>query len=78
MDRQNWDSTFRSRFERHEQELHGLFLSLYPGDGQAYEPFVEMLHRCYVARPDTMRALADVRSRVRVPIACGERLFTTS
>ena len=57
MDRQNWDSTFRFRFERHEQELHGLFLSLYPGDGQAYEPFVEMLHRCYVARPDTMRAL---------------------
>ena len=27
--------------------------------------------------PDTMRALADLRSRVRVPIACGERLFTT-
>lgn len=27
--------------------------------------------------PDTMRALADVRSRVDVPIACGERLFTT-
>ena len=26
--------------------------------------------------PDTMRALADVRSRVRVPIACGERLYT--
>ena len=27
--------------------------------------------------PDTMRALADLRSRVCVPIACGERLFTT-
>ncbi|MBQ9741746.1 MAG: mandelate racemase/muconate lactonizing enzyme family protein, partial [Kiritimatiellae bacterium] len=27
--------------------------------------------------PDTMRALADLRSRVRTPIACGERLFTT-
>ena len=27
--------------------------------------------------PDTLRALADVRSRVRTPIACGERLFTT-
>jgi galactonate dehydratase len=27
--------------------------------------------------PDTMRALADVRSRVRTPIACGERLYTT-
>ena len=27
--------------------------------------------------PDTMRALADVRSRVKVPIACGERLYTT-
>ncbi|MBR0056463.1 MAG: mandelate racemase/muconate lactonizing enzyme family protein [Kiritimatiellae bacterium] len=26
--------------------------------------------------PDTMRALADLRSRVRVPIACGERLYT--
>lgn len=26
--------------------------------------------------PDTMRALADVRSRVSVPIACGERLYT--
>ena len=57
MDRQNWDSTFRFRFERHEQELHALFLSLYPGDGQAYEPFVEMLRRCYEARPDTMRTL---------------------
>jgi galactonate dehydratase len=27
--------------------------------------------------PDTMRALADVRSRVKTPIACGERLYTT-
>ncbi len=27
--------------------------------------------------PDTMRALADVRSRVSTPIACGERLYTT-
>jgi len=27
--------------------------------------------------PDTMRALADLRSRVRVPIACGERLYST-
>ena len=26
--------------------------------------------------PDTMRALADLRARVRVPIACGERLYT--
>ncbi len=26
--------------------------------------------------PDTMHALADLRSRVRVPIACGERLYT--
>jgi galactonate dehydratase len=26
--------------------------------------------------PDTMRALAELRSRVRVPIACGERLYT--
>ncbi len=61
MDRQNWDSTFRFRFERHEQELHALFLSLYPGDGQAYEPFVEMLRRCYEARPDTMRTLDQQR-----------------
>ena len=61
MDRQTWDSTFRSRFERHEQELHALFLSLYPGDGQDYEPFVEMLRRCYEARPDAMRALDTQR-----------------
>ena len=61
MDRQTWDSTFRSRFERHEQELHDLFLSLYPGDGQDYEPFVEMLRRCYEARPDAMRALDEQR-----------------
>ncbi len=27
--------------------------------------------------PDTMRALADLRARVRVPIACGERLYST-
>jgi galactonate dehydratase len=27
--------------------------------------------------PDTMRALADLRSRVRVPIAFGERLYTS-
>ena len=27
--------------------------------------------------PDTMRALADVRSRVSTPIACGERLYNT-
>ena len=27
--------------------------------------------------PDTMRSLADLRSRVHVPIACGERLYST-
>ena len=57
MDRQNWDPTFRSRFERHEQELTALFLSLYPGDTHACDYFVEMLLHCYEARPAALRAL---------------------
>ena len=57
MDRQNWDSTFRSRFERHELELDGLFRSLYPGNDQAYEDFAAMLLRCYAERPAALRAL---------------------
>ncbi len=57
MDRQNWDSTFRSRFERHELELDGLFRSLYPGNNQAYEDFAAMLLRCYAERPAALRAL---------------------
>ena len=61
MDRQTWDSTFRSRFDRHEQELHALFLSLYPGDRQSYEPFVDMLYRSYAERPASMRALDERR-----------------
>ena len=57
MDRQTWDPIFRSRFERHEQELHTLFLSLYPDDESMYVSFIRMLYTCYQARPASLRAL---------------------
>ena len=42
MDRLGWEALFCERLARHEEELRGLYLSLY-GDGEAYAYFLEML-----------------------------------
>ena len=57
MDRQGWPKEFRTRFERHEEELRWLFMELYHGDDKAFEYFLEMLLRSYEARSEELRAL---------------------
>ena len=57
MDKQGWPKEFRTRFERHEEELRWLFMELYHGDNQAFEYFVDMLLRSYEARSEELRAL---------------------
>ncbi len=65
MDRQGWPKEFRTRFERHEEELRWLFMELYHGDDKAFEYFVEMLLRSYEARSEELRALD--RRRLKDP-----------
>ena len=57
MDRRKWDAVFAARFARHEDELKWLYCELYHGDMQAYDYFVGMLHRAWLARPEALRAL---------------------
>ena len=61
MDHSAWDTVFRERFARHEEELKWLFLELYHGDEAAYESFADMLWRMYEARPAGMRAIDEQR-----------------
>jgi len=55
MDRTTWNSEFLARFSRHEDELKWLYCELYHGDMQAYDYFVGMLHRAYLARPEKLK-----------------------
>ena len=57
MDKSNWDATFAARFARHEDELQWLYCELYHGDMQAYDYFVNMLHRAWQDRPEALRAI---------------------
>ena len=56
MDRLGWDPLFCERLARHEEELRGLYLSLY-GDGQSYDYFVGMLRRVFEARGAELREI---------------------
>ena len=53
-------SSFDERFARCEDELRGSYLELYH-DEKAFDYFVEMLRRCYDARPQDLRALDEGR-----------------
>ena len=57
MDKSKWDATFAARFARHEDELQWLYCELYHGDMQAYDYFVNMLHRAWLDRPEALRAI---------------------
>ena len=56
MDRLGWDPLFCARLARHEEELRGLYLSLY-GDGRSYDSFLEMLRRSFEERGAELRAI---------------------
>ena len=57
----NAQSDYSTRFLRHEDELRGLFLQLYPGDTHAWEYFCGMLRRCWEARPEALKKLDRAR-----------------
>ena len=59
--RVNAQNDFSTRFLRHEDELRGLFLQLYPGDTHAWEYFCGMLRRCWEARPEALKKLDRAR-----------------
>ena len=65
MDKQGWAQEFRSRFERHEEELRWLYMELYHGDEQAWDYFADMLCRAYENRRDGLRRLD--RQRLEEP-----------
>ncbi|MBO5496995.1 MAG: amylosucrase [Oscillospiraceae bacterium] len=53
--------TFQQRYARHADELRWLFMTLYPGDEQAFFYFQEMLRRSWEARSPALRALDEQR-----------------
>ena len=57
MDRQKWAPEFRSRFERHEEELRWLYMELYHGDERAWDYFTDMLRRACENRREGLREL---------------------
>ena len=61
MDRSAWDATFAARFARHEDELKWLYCELYHNDSNAYDYFIDMLHRAYEARPESLKKLDERR-----------------
>ncbi len=55
MDKSAWNEEFRARYQKHEEELRWLYYEIYHSDAQAYEYFLEMLYRCYQARPKDLK-----------------------
>ena len=54
---------FQRRYALCEEELTTLYLSLYPGQRQAFEDFVQMLQRSFRERPAFMLAADEARLR---------------
>ena len=61
MDRTGWNAEFSERFARHEDELKWLYYELYHGDKQAYDYFIDMIHRAYEARPESLKLMDRAR-----------------
>ena len=61
MDMQGWTAEFKERFDRCEEELHGLYRGLYHNDEGAWEYFVGMIWRAYEARPESLREMDRAR-----------------
>ena len=61
MQKQKGKKEFQERFDRHAEELRGLYLELYHGDGQAWEYFCGMLLRCFQERPEALKKMDRAR-----------------
>ena len=61
MQKQKGKKEFQERFDRHAEELRGLYLELYHGDGQAWEYFCGMLFRCFQERPEALKKIDRTR-----------------
>ena len=61
MQKQRGRKEFQERFDRHAEELRGLYLELYHGDEQAWEYFCGMLFRCFQERPEALKKMDRTR-----------------
>ena len=61
METQSFAPEFAGRFSAHEEELRGLYLSLYHGDVQAWNYFTHMLYHCWQERSDALRMIDSQR-----------------
>ena len=61
MQKQKGKKEFQERFDRHAEELRGLYLELYHGDEQAWEYFCGMLFRCWQERPEALKKMDRTR-----------------
>ena len=61
MQKQRGRKEFQERFDRHAEELRGLYLELYYGDEQAWEYFCDMLFRCWQERPEALKKMDRTR-----------------
>ncbi|MBQ6385344.1 MAG: amylosucrase [Lachnospiraceae bacterium] len=58
-----WKKEFRTRLERHYEELKWLYYELYNSDEQAFEYFCRMLYKSYEQRPESLKAWDRLREK---------------
>ena len=63
MQKQKGRKEFQERFDRHAEELRGLYLELYHGDEQAWEYFCGMLFHCFQERPESLKKMDRAREK---------------
>ena len=47
MMQKKWESAFRARFTKYEEELRGYYMELYHNDEAAWDYFTEMLYSAW-------------------------------
>ena len=59
--RETWDEVFTKRLSKCYDEMKWLYGELYHGDEEAFEYFLDMLHRNYSERKEELRSLDESR-----------------
>ena len=61
MMQKKWESAFRARFTKYEEELRGYYMELYHNDEAAWDYFTEMLYSAWKTRSPALKALDEER-----------------
>jgi amylosucrase len=64
----NWEQEFKTRLEKHYNEMRWLYMELYHNDEQAFDYFLNMLYQYYSERSPLLKDWDQAESWCRTGI----------